>query len=464
MSPIDDELRSALHGRAGDLPSTSFDMSPDFFAGVERRAKRIRRNKVAASVAGSALAVAAVAVAVPMLSSSTTSMQPAPPATAPPSEAPRPESGPFALDPADPWEYRGDPIESLVSTVRTVGREWAVRHNSESSSLAPLYGEVYEPSGQTVIVFVATDAQGDSWWGVAESTESGPEFLLDQPLQDGTTALPAALPGDEVARLLVVASPQVGQIEYAPDGVSFQPMSPTVSDEPGVAVTPLEGDPASDRIRVLDGDGDLDDPVFEGPAPDAPGASSVPPGEGPGTDSSPDVDTAAYRLDVSDPWAYRGPEELTQHPNLAAEDARLFAESGEGRGDGSWSERPLVAVELADGLSVLVVLHTKDDAAVVTTTSQRQDEAPVQSELEVIDGRLLLQAFVPDSDGSGGVLLAVASPRASAVETDMPRATALGGPAGVALWDLPPEADAGSIFVYGEGAGLLYHSEPARRS
>ncbi len=54
MSPIDDELRAALHGRAKALAP-----APDPLAGIEARARRIQRNRVGAAVAGSALAVAA---------------------------------------------------------------------------------------------------------------------------------------------------------------------------------------------------------------------------------------------------------------------------------------------------------------------------------------------------------------------------------------------------------------------
>ena len=62
MSPLDDELHDALHGRAATIVPP-----PDPMAGIERRAKGIRRRRLAASVAGGALALSAVAVAVPAL-------------------------------------------------------------------------------------------------------------------------------------------------------------------------------------------------------------------------------------------------------------------------------------------------------------------------------------------------------------------------------------------------------------
>ena len=85
MSPIDDELRTALQRRA-----TGVAPSPDPLAGIERRAGRMRRNRVAASVAGTVLAVAAVATAVPLLSGAPA--PDAPPVATAPSAAPTPSA------------------------------------------------------------------------------------------------------------------------------------------------------------------------------------------------------------------------------------------------------------------------------------------------------------------------------------------------------------------------------------
>src|SRR6476646_7400706 len=103
MTPIDDELRNLLHARTDVLAP-----SPDPLGGIERRAKRMRRNRVAASVAGAALAVSAVALAIPLLGSNddggTTQFA---------SQAPSPDSSPLPshvytadqLDPQHPWAY-----------------------------------------------------------------------------------------------------------------------------------------------------------------------------------------------------------------------------------------------------------------------------------------------------------------------------------------------------------------------
>ncbi len=109
-----------------------------------------------------------------------------------------------------------------------------------------------EPSGRSELVFVATVGREDRW-GLVRSSESGPEFVVDEPLQEPTLALAAALPGDEVARLVVVASPEVGALQYGPDDAGeFAPMAELA---PGVGTHPLEGDPATATYRVLDAAG-----------------------------------------------------------------------------------------------------------------------------------------------------------------------------------------------------------------
>lgn len=200
MRPLDDELRAVLSSRAD-----SFPLVPDPIAGIEQRARRMQRNRIAVAVVGTALAVSAVVVAVPTLTSggSTDSLPTV--ATTPTPEASTVAS-PYALDPQMPWNYRGDSSMYDDGSFATFQRAWANRH--PGSELLPLFGRVAEPSAQFELVFVGRDdSRGEMRWGVVQSSGAGPEFLLDIPLRGGTTALPAALPGDEVARLLVTAPP-----------------------------------------------------------------------------------------------------------------------------------------------------------------------------------------------------------------------------------------------------------------
>lgn len=467
MSPLDDELRAALHRRAQAVTP-----SPDPMAGIERRARKIQRNRIGAAVAASALAVSAVVLAVPALQSATSSAPevtryaPSAPSSSP---TPEPTTSPYVLDPRKPWSYRGNPDVAVEGDLDAYTIEWATRHGVliDDVELVPLFGQRYEPADVHELVYLVTQTStGEHWWGVAQATDSGPELLVDERLAPSPRALAAAVAGDEVPRLMVLASPEVGNIEYRADG--SRQWSQMHQNAPGVATTPLEGDPATDSYRVLDPSGTT---IIESAAPDPPGASPAPDGEvpagepeGPGTDTPIDVDPAPYALDLDDPWAFRGPTELTLHPALADTDARLFAEGDTGRDDGTWSQRPLLAIEDAStGLSVLMVGHRNATEAFVTTTWQTQDEAPRHSEQAVRDGQLLVQSFLPDV-GPAGVLLALASPLTGAVETDLAPRQSVGVTRGVGIFELPADPSPGQVLLYTEGDGLLYHVEPARRS
>lgn len=273
MTPLDDELRSLLHSRADAVAP-----APDPLGGIERRAKRMRRNRLAASVAGAAMTVAAIAVAVPSLvpdrggnGSTFATTRPSPSSLASFSPAPQQSAGTdISFDPQHPWAFRGDRTVLDNGNLETFQADFATRH--ADMTLYPLYGHVYEPSQRPEVVFVATGG-GAPRWGVVTTSESGPDFLVDEPVTEFATALMTVLPGDEVRRLLVVASPRTGQIEYATNGVDFKAVS---GPAPGIGFVPLEGDTTNDQVRVLGGDGAIDDPIFLGPAPDAPTPPTIP--------------------------------------------------------------------------------------------------------------------------------------------------------------------------------------------
>jgi hypothetical protein len=272
MSPLDDELRALFHRRADVLAPAA-----DPMAGIELRAKRMRRNRVAASVAGTALAVTAIAIAVPVLrpDSHGQGSQFAPPGpSAPATLRPSPGDG-LSLDPQHPWAYRGDPSLIAGNELTTLQAEWATAH--PGSTLSPLFGQVYEPSQKPEIAFVAT-SPGGSRWGVATSSHAGWVFPVDEALSAPTPVLMAVLAGDGAPRLIVIAGPRTGAISYAVDGVSFHEYpGPLV----GVVFVPLQGDTSRDAVQVLDGNGNIDAPLFEGPAPDPATSASPSPGAKP---------------------------------------------------------------------------------------------------------------------------------------------------------------------------------------
>jgi hypothetical protein len=239
MSPLDDQLRSAMHGRADVLAP-----SPDPLAGIESRARGMRRRRVAASVTGAALAVAAAALVVPSLS---TGPGPKPAQVA--SDKPT-ALGADALDPAHPWAFRGKAL--TAGTAAHVQDEWRLRH--AGSTLTPLYAQVHEPSAQEEAVFVASGGAGGDRYGFVRGSGSGAEFVHDAPLATGTKVLAFAVAGDEaVPRLVVVAAPG-SRAQYAPDGTSYTPMTAKAD---AVAILALEGDQTRDRLRVTLPDGSV---------------------------------------------------------------------------------------------------------------------------------------------------------------------------------------------------------------
>ena len=127
----------------------------------------------------------------------------------------RPSTSPYALDPDAPWAYRGD-ATVLAQNRAAWEREWAIK--SPGSTFVPLFGQVWEPSGKPEVVFVSRrPGSANLDVGVATTSESGATFLTADGAEEGATSVAVVLGGDEGARrLYVVASPQVGRLEYVP--------------------------------------------------------------------------------------------------------------------------------------------------------------------------------------------------------------------------------------------------------
>ena len=442
MSPIDDELRAALHGRAQVLtPST------DPLAGIERRARRMRRNRAGAAVAGSALAVAMIAVAVPAVQDAVAPRQDVPNMAA--SNPPVADLDPslYALDPQDPWDFRGIPVSDQDRAL--IQQEYATRTGGSQVRITPLYAGKHDGTERTEAVFLA-DVDGESRWGIAAyPTEAGLEIVWDEPLPEPALALAAALPGEEAPRLVLVTTPEAVRIFYGTDGSDAGSISST---ERGVAVATLDRDVATDYYGVLvDGD-----ELVRAPAPDprditqeesvdAPEAAVVPQG---------------YAFDPAEPWDFRGQGDPVA---LVEEADRLFAQTY-GRG---WTGRALYAADSDAGVRVLLRLHTKAGAPALVTTTWQVGDRPAQQDDQVVDaGQALIQASVPtDSAGGSRLLVALASPRAGGIVLTGPggnRPDGIGDP-GAGLWVVEAGEQA-VVRLYTEGDGVEYLAEPARTS
>ena len=235
---------------------------------------------------------------------------------------------------------------------------------------------------------------------------------------------------------MVLAAPET-EIEYQADGNGWV----TVGDAQGIGTGPVEGQAAGAVYRVLDPEGST---VTEAPVPSVPTSNGDP-----------------FAFDTDDPWPYRGMEEPSD-PNIGVEANRLFVEADPSRGDGSWGERGLYAGDSDAGMSFLITLWTKrGEDAVVTTTWQRGDRAPEQSEQRIEPGQRIIQSLVPTDLDDGSVLLvALASPQAD-IGLEQPelglRMDGIGDP-GVGLWILDRGKRDGMIRLL-DGAAEVY-AEP----
>ena len=307
MSPLGDELRSALSARAATVAP-----SPDPLAGIEQRARRIRRNRTTAAALGAALAVSVIAVGVPVLASSSGGSRPSQLATASATEA-TPTLGPTSGSTAGP---NSGPTTAPTTTPTPVV---APGHASPSPSVTPAAG-----AGQPATVLSwpptgpapTTGETADLLARFARSlgrpaglptaryralksylTESGVRYTAGQAWFDGdrvaydvsyardrtaapvfarwrtSPAGPAVLvfllriaPTFTSDLLVVVPRPGVGQVSYSPDATTaFLPVASGRSDANGSALLPRAPGTTADRLQVLDGDGNLDRPRYRGP-------------------------------------------------------------------------------------------------------------------------------------------------------------------------------------------------------
>jgi hypothetical protein len=256
MTPLDDELRSTLSRRADLLTP-----SPDPLAGIEARATRLRRRRAALAVSGAVAVVAAVALAVPALvPGRTTVVTPGttPSATATP-------TAPVATAPANllGWDTRGKNAYSpgTYDLQRRFAQE--LGRPDAPTSYAPLY--VGQVDG------VSFDF-GQMWFdgddvaytvGIAVGPDNVPQYFVGPVTPKDPWGLAFLAGGMQSYQLLVVVTgPGTGQVSYAAKATG--PFEPAPFTD-GVALVHRDLQASDDRLQVLDGNGDLDHPLYEGP-------------------------------------------------------------------------------------------------------------------------------------------------------------------------------------------------------
>ena len=245
MSPIDDELRAVLTARAGQLQPSS-----DLLAGVERRARRIRRNRVAASVAGTALALSAIAVAVPALTPGGGMDRIDTPITAtqPPTPSPAVTQAPRGDRPANALDW---PASPLTAEDQAYVDQWALEQRSTARPAGEVLYSGQAPDGSAVKAYQLWLPGGPAFTVAMHGGEGGPlvlrstQAVLEQPAVD------AVVTGEQTPYVLVLGRPGTTQVQYAADGAAFRDV-PT-QDRAAVfeRTGPTGADP--DLIRVIGG-------------------------------------------------------------------------------------------------------------------------------------------------------------------------------------------------------------------
>jgi len=267
MSPIDEELHDALHTRAATLTAP-----PDPMAGIERRAAGIRRRRLTAALAGGALVVAAAVVVVPSLlpGSPTAHLTPAAPTTQAPTPTTQATTSPPAAAPGNllPWPTRGAGESDLMPAAK--------------QALAPNLGATADEVQLKILFSGDTDSgvrflMGQAWkngadtahpFSYSEGQSGGPRTFIGPANKATPPALAFvldSLPGTVGELLVVIPTPRTGQVSYDDDATgSFRPISGQDHFD-GVVLIDRRSGETDDRIEILDGNGDLDNPTYRGP-------------------------------------------------------------------------------------------------------------------------------------------------------------------------------------------------------
>jgi hypothetical protein len=262
MTPLDDELRRTLSARAGTVAR-----APAPRAGIESRARGIRRRRTAFSVLGVAAAAAAVALAVPaLLPSDTARLEPAAP-TPTPTVTVTPTPAAPQLRPANvlAWPLRGkdayspDTLDLRRRFVQAFGRT-----DPDDAEYEPLF--VYRVDGVSFTMGQAWLKDSSKAYAVsyAVASDNVPQFFVGPATPAnpwGLAFLVSGMPDHDL--LVVVPRPGTGQVMYDDNASgAFRPADmPTGLD--GVALVERDLQASDDRLQTLDGNGDLDHPLFE---------------------------------------------------------------------------------------------------------------------------------------------------------------------------------------------------------
>ena len=282
MTPIDDELRIALHERASTVSPTT-----DAFVGIERRAKGIRRRRLAGAVAGSALALAAVAVAVPTISGALDgdggstgrfAVQPTVAPSAAGSPSPASSTSPQGAT-LQNWPYVGMNTvadgANRIDMVQKMSQALAARWPGAQvtlQTLHPLYGGI--SSSDQLVLVAAGKVTGNpqapkvvaAAWVKPTNGSAALVGLHDISADAAQVSVFVPAPGTpRDGTAVVVSQPGTGQVMLQKPGGTWQPVNTVEGRYATFGLTMPPAGQVVPQIMVLDGDGNMDHPLYQGP-------------------------------------------------------------------------------------------------------------------------------------------------------------------------------------------------------
>ena len=272
MTPLDDELRTLFHDRADAVPPAT-----DPLAGVQSRARTLRRRRSTGAALACTTVVVAIAVAVPTGLSALRG-----------ADAPAPgflggtgSSAPAAPAPAGAtlgWGVQRDAALAASMSGPALAL-WKAQHPAAvGARLEPLFARG-DSSSEVLLAQVVGDPGGTATIVAVTGDRTTMELYYDQPTPAGTTQVSAIVPAatDSGTSLVIVTDPAVETRFGVTSGADV--LLSNVMGPVGELALPAGTVPSELSLRFSDGAGALTDtgPVtYDGtPSTEPPGSDRL---------------------------------------------------------------------------------------------------------------------------------------------------------------------------------------------
>jgi hypothetical protein len=164
------------------------------------------------------------------------------------------------------WLHRGDAAQQPPSADVVHAFTQATGHSDDTKShYLSLFDGLVSGVRYTVgQAYYDGDTKAHTFgYTTAGQVYLGPVTPMDTQL---VALLVDSIPGSSTDLLVLVPRPGTGQLSYSPDATTkFAPVASGRSDLNGVGLVDRSKTAANDRIEQLDGDGNLDNPIYRGP-------------------------------------------------------------------------------------------------------------------------------------------------------------------------------------------------------